>query len=157
MTREESKLAEIVARIIDIRRAQDRINPTWIASEALKEIDPGGRSVELVRIGCHLQLRQIARAQCRKLFDDDDADAADAPRFAEFTGLQWRYPTARSHDRAEPEYVLRDLMSRDDLTFNVARLRCEARSKLAHADALEAWGESREMTADAPAPGEVES
>jgi hypothetical protein len=141
MTREENQLAEIVARIIDIRRGQIRINPSWIATEALKEIDPAARSVDLVRLGCHLTLRQIARAQCRKLFEDSEDE--DEPRFTGFDGLQWRYPTVRSKQNEEPEYVLRDHMSRSDVEYNVARLRREGRAKLAHADALEAWERSR--------------
>jgi hypothetical protein len=32
------------------------------------------RSVTLVRIGCHLQLRQIEREQCRTLFEDSEGD-----------------------------------------------------------------------------------
>jgi hypothetical protein len=141
MTKEESQLAEIVARIIDIRRAQVKINPTWIATEALKEIDPASRSIALVRTGCHLQLRQIAREQCRKLFEDDEDEAQ--PRFPAIEGLQWRYPTQRTKDEHEPQYVLRELMSDGDVAYNVARLRSEAEAKLAHADALEAWGLSR--------------
>lgn len=141
MTHSESQLAEVVARIIDIRRGQLRINPSWIATEALREIDPAAQSIELVRIGCHLHLRQIARAQCRKLFEDSEDD--DEPRFSGFEGLQWRYPTMRSKGADEPEYVLRDHMSDDDVSYNVSRLRSEARAKLAHADALEAWGRSR--------------
>jgi hypothetical protein len=43
------------------------------------------------------------------------------------------------------QYVLRDHMTDDDVTFNVTRLRSEARAKLAHADALEAWGRSRNV------------
>lgn len=143
MTHEESQLTAIVARIIDIRRAQVRINPSWIATEALKEIDPSARSVHLVRTGCHLQLRQIARAECRKLFEDADDDCE--PRFTGFDGLQWRYPTARSKSKAEPEYVLRENMSDTDIAYNVARLRHEARAKLAHADALEIWGKIRKI------------
>lgn len=141
MTHEESQLAEIVARIIDIRRAQVRINPSWIATEALKEIDPAAQSVRLVRQGCHLQLRQIARAQCRHLFED--SDDITQPRFTEFEDLQWRYPTVRSKTQDEPEYVLRDQMTAADIRYNVARLRQEANAKQAHADALEAWGRSR--------------
>ena len=141
--REDSQLAEIVARIIDIRRGQIGIYPSWIATEALKVIDPASQSPELVRLGCHLQLRQIARAQCRKLFEDSEDD--DEPRFTGFDGLQWRYPTARSKGQPEPEYILRDHMTDDDVDYNIARLRSEARAKLAHADALEAWGRSRRV------------
>jgi hypothetical protein len=145
MTHEESQLADIVARIIDIRRGQVRIYPSWIATEALREIDPTNRSIELVRLGCHLQLRQIARAQCRKLFEDSEDD--DEPRFSGFEGLQWRYPSARSKGETEPEYVLRDHMTNNDVKYNVARLRREGRAKLAHADALEAWNRSRARSA----------
>lgn len=44
----------------------------------------------------------------------------------------------------EPEYILRERMTDNDVAFNVARLRNEARAKLAHADALEAWGRNRQ-------------
>ena len=141
MTHEESQLTEIVSRIIDIRRSQVKINPSWIATEALREIDPSSRSLALVRLGCHLQLRQIARGLCRKLFENDED--GEQPTFTEFEGLQWRYPTARSRGNPEPEYILRDQMSDADIGFNAARLRSEARAKEAHADALEAWGRSR--------------
>jgi hypothetical protein len=141
MTKEERHLAEIVARIIDIRRTHVKINPTWIATEALKEIDPANRSVALVRIGCHLQLRQIAREQCRTLFEDSEGD--DEPRFAAIEGLQWRYPAQRSKEEHEPQYILRDHMSDADVAYNVERLRREGRAKLAHADTLEAWGRAR--------------
>ena len=144
MTREESRLVEIVARIIDVRRSQVRINPSWIATEALRELDPSRRSVELVCLGCHLQLRQIARAQCRKLFEDDEEDA-DIGQRELFTGLQWRYPAAHSKDKNEPEYVLREHMTDVDIGYNVARLRAEAEAKQKHADALEAWGRTRHV------------
>ena len=147
MTWEESQLSKIVARIIDERREQRQINPSWIATEALSEIDPDNHSVVLVRLGCHLQLRQIARQQCRNLFEDGDGENANQPRFSGFSGLQWRYPTARSKRQPEPEYVLRDHMNDGDVAYNVSRLRSEARAKLEHADALEAWGRSRAISA----------
>ena len=50
MTKRGSQLAEIVERIIDIRRVQTRINTSWIATEAMKEIDPANRSPALVRL-----------------------------------------------------------------------------------------------------------
>jgi hypothetical protein len=138
MTQEEKKLAEIVARIIDNRRDQIKISPMWIATEALKEIDPGNLGSELLRLAGHLQLRQIARAQCRKLFEDTEDD--DEPRFNGFDGLQWRYPTARSKGDDQPEYILLEEMTKLDLNYNITRLRSEATTKLAHADLLQAWG-----------------
>jgi hypothetical protein len=90
-------------------------------------------------------LRQIAREQCRKLFEDSEDE--DAPRFAVIEGLQWRYPTQRAKHEKEPQYILRDQMSDGDIAYNVARLRRESRAKGAHADTLEAWGRSRRTTA----------
>lgn len=142
MSREDSQLAEIVSRIIDTRRTQIKINPNWIATEALKEIDPSSRSIVLVRLGCHMHLRQIARAQCRKLFED--VEDPDAPHFSGFEGLQWRYPVARLDKETEsPEYILRDSMSNEDVEYNVERMRGTSRSLAAHADLLEAWHRSR--------------
>jgi hypothetical protein len=140
MTHEESQLTRIVAHIIDLRRGQPRINPMLIATAAMREIDPLNRSPDLARLGCHLQLRQIARGLCRKLFEPD-RPAVREPEL--FDGLQWRYPTMRSKGDTEPEYILRDLMSDDDIAYNVERLRSEAQAKLHHADALEAWGSAR--------------
>jgi hypothetical protein len=142
MTHEESQLVAIVARIIDTRRTEVRVIPAWIATEALKEIDPTGRSHPLVRTGCHLQLRQIARAQCRKLFEDDAGEETE-PQFTGFKELPWRYPAAHSKGTLEPEYVLLEHMTRRDVEYNVRRLRREGQAKLDHADALEAWGRSR--------------
>ena len=132
MTREEGQLGDIVAHIIEARRSQVRINPSWIATEALKEIDPANRSVELVSLGCHLQLRQIARAQCRKLFEDGGGNDEE-PTFSEFEQLQWRYPAARTGSKKDdPEYVLRDYMTDDDIAYNIDRLRSEALNKGQH-------------------------
>jgi hypothetical protein len=147
MTHEESQLAAIVARIIEIRRTEVRVVPSWIATEALKEIDPSGRSHPLVRTGCHLQLRQIARAQCRKLFEDVESKDDSEPQFTGFKELQWRYPVAHCDDKAEPEYVLLEHMTRRDVEYNVQRLRREGQAKLDHADALEAWDARRRGTA----------
>jgi hypothetical protein len=155
----ESQLASVVARIIEIRRSQVKIHPSWIATEALKEIDPGGQSVALVSAGCHLQLRQIAREQCRKLFDEDGAsrrpDAETDPMFPTFEHLQWRYPVCKhlrivgegGEERKEPEYVLLEYMTGDDVDYNCARLESEADAKMAHARALRAWWRSRSRTA----------
>lgn len=143
MTAEESQLSNLVARIVELRGGSLTISPAWIATESLNEIDPGNVAPPLVRLGCHLHLRQLARAHCRKRWGTHREDPNDIDQGELFEGLQWRYPTVRSKSQDEPEYILRDHMSRDDVDYNVARLRAEARAKLAHADALEAWGRSR--------------
>jgi len=147
MTKKESQLAGVVARILELQRNQIRINPSWIATEAMKLIDPKNRSIGLVRIGCHLQLRQIARGQCRKSFESPDEGDDDQPQFAGFDDLQWRYPTSRPKGLPEPEYILRESMTDEDIAYNVASLRREGRAKLQHADFLEACGRSRNISA----------
>ena len=61
-----------------------------------------------------------------------------------FSGmLQQRYPCAPTESDEGPAYILLDLMSDEDINYNVGRLRKEARAKLEHADALEAYGMER--------------
>ena len=134
------QLRELVARIIDIRRGQPRISPSWVATETMSDLDRS-RDVErqypMIWQGCHLQLRQIARKLLAQRFETEEYET---PLFKD---LQWRYPTARSAAAEEPEYILRDLMSDEDIAYNVGRMRAEAMAKLEHADALEAWGSDR--------------
>ena len=136
MTNEERKIQETVARIIERHRMESRINPAWIATEALHEIDPHRLAPHWVHVAAHLQLRQTARALLRQNVEGDEAEHHEL-----FPGLQKRYPTARCEDRAEPEYVLLEFMTKEDVAYNVQRLRREAVAKRKHAEALEAWGE----------------
>jgi hypothetical protein len=143
---EYAQLSEIIARIIDSRRDEARISPSWTATEAMKELDPERRSPPLVYLGCHLQLRQIARHHLRQEFQPE-GEIQPTAQDDLFPHLQWRYPTARSRSDDEPEYVLRERMSDDDVVFNIKRLRREGASKLKQADALEEWWEGRQKTA----------
>jgi hypothetical protein len=139
---EAKPLIEMAARIIDTRRVEPEIGAIWVANEAMKELDPekyAERWEPLLWIGCHLQMRQIARSLLRKKFEPKDGGRKDDL----FPELQWRYPTARTADDDDPTYILRDLMSGEDVTYNVARLRAEADAKNKHADALEAWHRDR--------------
>jgi hypothetical protein len=137
---EERKLAEIIARIIDSRDTAIKISPTWIAHEAMLELDPDRSAPLLVYAGCNLELRQIARGQLRGRFQPDDSEGEEHDLFPD---LQRRYPTARSAAKDDPEYVLLEHLAPEDIGFNVARLRAEGRAKLKHADALEAYERSR--------------
>lgn len=138
--RQRDQLTELVARIVDSRQEHDSISPSSVASAALRQLDPAQtieRSAPLIWMGCHLELRQIARQLLAKTVEDDERHDDLFPQ------LQWRYPAAPSSDGEEGTYVRRTAMTAADIAYNVARLRTEAATKQRHADALEAWGRSR--------------
>jgi hypothetical protein len=112
---------------------------------SLRKTDP------LIYIGCHLQLRQIAREVCRGLFEPEaDDDLKPEVTHPMFPQLQWRYPVPRKPGE-EPQYVLFDEMTEDVMRFNCKRLRYTGRAMLQHADALEAAFEAREAAKRATA------
>lgn len=141
-SRQDQRLRDLVATVIELHKDQARISPTWVATQAMHDLD-SDRRIEtdhvLIWTGCHLQFRQIARQILAKHFKNEN----DQKENELFPGLQWRYPTAHSAEEEEPEYVLREHMSSDDVVYNVVRLRAEAGAKMQHANALEAWGQSR--------------
>jgi len=141
-------LRDVVQTIISGRKAEQRLSPAWIATEAMAKLQ---KTKPLVYLAAHLQLRQIARHACRKHFDAEEEEALDPAQQDMFPGLQSRYPAAHADDE-EPSYVPRDAMTAKDVTFNVRRLRREGKTKLGRADALEAWWEIRNASeASAPA------
>ena len=154
MAPEAQALISIVIRIIEQRRSERSISPSWVATEAMLEIDPAKVAPALVQLGCHLELRQIARSVLRTVFEPS-AEAAtqlvdgEAQRQHElFPDLQWRYPKARTAGKnEEPVYVRLEELTPNDVAFNVSRLRSEALAKLAHADALERYGRTHRKKA----------
>jgi hypothetical protein len=141
MGHETQPLTDIIIRIVDKRRSERRISPSWVATEAMLEIDPAEAAPLLVRLGCHLELRQIARQVLRTFFEDGGSgfdDEADGMHDL-FPDLQWRYPQAHVNPKDEPVYVRLEDLTPDDLAYNIVRLRREGRAKLAHADALQRY------------------
>ena len=138
MTNEEKKLQDIVSAIIHRHRMESRINPSWVATESLLQLDPQKVSPEYVSISAHLQLRQIARSILRQRIEEEETAQHEM-----WPDLQCRYPAARSEALSEPEYVLLEYMTEQDVAYNVQRLRREAVAKRKHAEALEAWGQKR--------------
>lgn len=143
MSNEERALSDIVAAIIERRHDQTRISAAWIATEAMKELDADRIAPPLVFLGCHLELRQIARSLLRGTFEGDSEPGAQHNLFPE---LQRRYPVARSRGD-EAVYVLLEDLTKADVKYNVNRLLSEADSKIKHARALEAWDAKRRRRA----------
>src|SRR5260370_32184975 len=117
-------LRDMVQGIINGRKSEERVSPSWIATEAMTKLDAADlqQSKPLVYLAAHLQLRQIARQACRKQFYDEEDDALDPAQQELFPGLQQRHPAAHSAQE-EPSYALREAMGAKDVGFNVKRLR----------------------------------
>lgn len=134
----------IIGEVYDRCRDQAEVSPAWLATQVMVEIGARREDNDVEYLLAHLQARQIARKFCRERIEDDET----AERDDLFPGsLQHRYPKTPAQHGEEPVYVLRDLMSDDDIAYNVSRLRSEANAKLMHADALEAWGKDRRRAA----------
>lgn len=148
MTSEQKPLTDIIARIIETRRDQSKISPSWVATQAMVELDPTRLSIPLVYLAAHLELRQIARGLLRQWFEEDEEDPENESKQHElFPGLQRRYPVARNKGD-EPEYVRLEEMTDEDGEYNMTRLRREAMAKLHHVDALAAYLRQRRMAAE---------
>lgn len=137
-------LAELVARVVENRRDQSRLSPIVIANDCMSILDPRMKSVPRVYQGCHFHLRQLARGALARAFDPADKTkrARDAKAMGDLFKLQERYPQAHTADLEDAVYVRRQEMTKEDVRYNVSRLRSEGRSKIAHGDALEAdWND----------------
>lgn len=141
---EERELHQLLVAIYERRRDEVRVSPSWLATEAMIEIDPDRISPSRVYMAAHLELRQLARGICRRVADPTEESTEQHEMFP---GLQKRYPEARTANSDEPQYVLLEHLSEEDVAFNVRRLRAEASAKMAHADALEAWWQNRQQPA----------
>lgn len=145
MTRrtEADRLIALTRKVIDTYTAKPRISPRWVASQVMTQLDPGQR-VQIkhhdIWIGAHMAVRQIARAILANKFWSPPEPGEGDPDL--FPGLQWRYPRAHSKEE-DAEYVLRDLMTEEDIDWNCARLEAEGTAKLKHAAALREWSEKR--------------
>jgi hypothetical protein len=139
-------LAVEVQKVIDRHKAVAEINPDWVATETMQAIRFPRSLHRLGYAGCHLELRQIARSKLRRKFDPTAPDEEDDGEDLFPDTLQDRYP--RKHKSGTPpSYVLRSLMTEDDIAYNVKRMRRFGAALLKHADALEEWGRGRPKAA----------
>jgi hypothetical protein len=130
---------DTVGRIIDERREQKIVSPSWVATEALAVIEPNLETARPAYELSHATLRQIARSLLRGKFEPNDSSEEKHDLFPD---LQKRYPIKKASGE-EPVYVVLEEMSDADIAFNVKRLRQEGAQKIRHADALEAFRRTR--------------
>lgn len=133
--KDAAQLHDEMYRVYESQKHLPAISPAWLATKTMDAINFPRALHPLGYLGCHLQLRQMARRFCREEFDPAETTQGELFQGA----LQQRYPRCPSENETEPVYVLRDLLLETDVKYNTARLRKEADAKLKHADALEAW------------------
>jgi|KBSMisStaDraftv2_1062788.scaffolds.fasta_scaffold112353_4 hypothetical protein len=142
----EEELYGVVQKVITDNDAMAEISPSWIATQVMCAIHFPRKLHELGYVGCHLEVRQIARQKLRHQHDPNARMASaihDEQMELAFDTLQDRYPR-KTRPGEEPLYVAREVMTHDDVRFNTERMRRGGRALLKHADALDEWDQSRE-------------
>ena len=113
------------------------ISPADLAQATYNEIDPRKVAPVLVRLAAILELRQLARAICRRRHIDSERIAEQGNLF-DFQ-LQPRYPATRIIEGEKEEvYVLRMHLTYKERMENIQRLSREIDAKTVHRDALQA-------------------
>jgi hypothetical protein len=142
MNTDGSKFYEIIGAIYERHKDQSEVSPSWLATAGMMEIGFGRDLHHLGYIGCHLHLRQVSRAFCRKKFDPLESTDDLFPET-----LQHRYPKKPTDSDEEPKYVLLEGLLEEDVLFNIGRLEKDAHARLKHADAMRAWWRTRRASA----------
>lgn len=139
-------LKEIVAQAINEMQGQ-RGRPSWIAERSMQIADPDHVAPAPVAFAANLEFRQLARERLREEFEPENPEAHKPKQHRLFPGLQAMYPRRVGKDE-EPEYVKPELLTAEDATFNIARMRAGAETLQRGADALEAWARDRGLFED---------
>lgn len=135
------ELTDSINREIESLGSAIALSPTTVALAVQRHfsatpIEPHIQYTSLEHIK-HMA-RRILAGRFQPDGEDNDSHQQDM-----FTGhLQDRYPIP--HQRGEdPIYKHREALTAKELRWNVEQLRKSAAARLRHADALQAWAESR--------------
>jgi hypothetical protein len=140
-------IATAMARFIEDRRDCAILSPAAIASATLQTFCED-RLEPHVEYASLEHFKNMARKALAARFDDEgEQNTSYAAQGELFSGhLQERYPVPRVAG-TDPVYKLRDSLTDDEVRWNLRTLRKSADARLAHADALEAWHQSRAVAA----------
>ena len=134
----EEELWAVTRKVVNEHEDAPTISPTWIATHVMCEIRFKPALHHLGYAGCHLQVRQFARqAALREQHDppervNQQLSSGQGDFFSDT--LQPRYPR-QTKPGEEPVYVLRHLMTEQDVNWNEERMRRGGEALLKHADA----------------------
>lgn len=127
--------------VIDALAGADIVSPSYVAREVQSRYRGEGLEPHIEYASLE-HLKQMARRVLSARYDAE-SDESEALQGELFSGhLQQRYPVP--HKRGDdPIYKLLGTLTADDVAWNVHQLRKSANARMLHADALEAWGQTR--------------
>ncbi len=134
MTDDARKLRDILQGIIESFKDDKDISPSVLATAALLKLDPEKKTIPIIYIAAHLELRQISRQILAGHQDRRD----DYEYLLLEDGLQDRYPIARKKDE-EPLYRKRNELTDADKEFTLMALSKKAAGYQRHYDLFAAW------------------
>lgn len=120
------------------------VSPRLLANAVIASLDPPeGKDWGTYIWGVSVALMQLARAICRRRFEEEGSEAESRPLY-DFK-LQPRYPEHHTPeaDPADIRYLPLDLMTLQDWDYNIARMEREIATKTLHRDALIAERDGR--------------
>jgi hypothetical protein len=85
----EAKLYELVSRVIDDNAQHDTPSASFIADEAMREVDPEGKGPELALVGALAALLMIADEVLARRFRGKVKNSEQLPAEADAL-IQWR-------------------------------------------------------------------
>lgn len=134
-------IEQAIKRELDVLNGAECLSPTSLALAVQLRFEAGDIQPHIKYTSLE-HLKQMARGILRGQFDPT-ADDDEQQQGEMFSGhLQDRYPI-KVPKGSEPQYKLRMALSHEEAQWNIARLRKSAQARLEHADAMQAWNDSR--------------
>jgi len=142
---EHETITTDIAALIDAQGGEGIITPASIALALRARY--GGETVDPKLAYLSLEhLKQMARRVLSGRYSAD-GEENEAHQGDLFSGeLQTRYPVPRQRGE-EPAYKLRELLTPDEVKWNLHSLAASADARMRHYRALEAWDQSRRASA----------
>ncbi len=137
---ETKELNDLLMEERDAIPEDQDIDTELLALAVLKRLDPRNLTNILIRHAARLELKQMARALCRRWHAEEE-DLAENGNLFDFR-LQLRYPTA-DQDNERDIYRTINNLNVVDFDYNIERLESESKRKQLHADALRAERDAR--------------
>lgn len=137
-------IASAMTRFIEDRGDCAIISPAAVASATLRQFCDVSLEPHIEYASLEHFKNMARKVLAHRFADDGEENPAYQGQGELFSGnLQDRYPLPRKRGD-DPVYKLREQLTDDEVRWNLQSLRRSADARLSHADALEAWHQSRQ-------------